>query len=215
MASVPWLPKIIRVLSVLVSFIGTLGVNTGILFFIILYYKSVNPSPIELMWLFPAIFYLQVGIPFISAGLYNNRWSVIGNYAGGFLGVIVYLFVTIWGAVLQWGVLSNCSDPRAGTFDVYFCAARSFLDGFLAIVVISWVMTLLSVILGGIDLAVRGILSGPRLPGQPDIPLIGHHMPHSQHYAREEYPIEHRAPHHHKGLREATIEEGYDDNRYD
>lgn len=212
MASVPWAPKLIRILSVLSAFIGTLGVNSGILFFIILSYESPNPSPIECLWLFTSIFYLQVGVPMISAGLYNNRWSIIGNYTGAFLGTIVFYFVTIWGAVLQWGTLSHCANPRAGTFDVYFCAAQSFLDGFLAIVVISWVMALFNLILGGVDLLLRGILSPPHLVGTMDIPLVGTHMPH---HHKETYAVEHKAPHHHKNLREHDVPlEYYDDREY-
>lgn len=209
MASIPWLPKVIRVLSVICAFIGTLGVYSGILFFIILYYESPNPSPIELLWLFSSIFYLGVGIPFISGGLYNNRWSIIGNYAGGIIGALVFYFVTIWGAVLQWGLLSNCSSPRDGTFDVYFCAAKSFLDGFLAIVVISWVMTLLNLILGGIDLALRGIIAPPRVPGSLDIPLVGSHMHGHGHETR----VDHKSqPHYkHNYLREALPPYEYDE----
>jgi hypothetical protein len=208
-ASIPWLPKVIRILSVFTAFIGTLGVYSGVLFFIILYYQSPNPSPIELLWLFPSIFYLGVGIPIVSAGLYNNRWSIIGNYVGALLGALVFFLVTIWGAALQWNLLANCSTPRAGTFDVYFCAAKSFLDGFLAIVVISWVMTALNVILGGIDLVARGVLAGPRLPGQPDIPLIGTHMHHEPHQSRV-YPVNHKMVHHSQ-LYEAPV---YDDDEY-
>jgi hypothetical protein len=176
MAVVPWLPKVVRIISAAFAFIGTLGVYTGIFFFLILYYESPNPSPIELLWLFPATFYLGCGIPYINQALYNNRWSIICNFVGGTLGAIVYLVTTIYGATLQWDVLGRCSNPNVGSFDVYFCAAKSFLDGFLAIIVISWVAILVNVPLAAVDFVVRGILAGPRLPGQPDIPLVGSDM---------------------------------------
>jgi len=188
MATVPWLPKIMRIISAAMSLIGTLGVYTGIFFFLILYYKSPNPSPIELLWLFPATFYLGCGIPYINQALYNNRWSVIGNFVGGTLGAIVYLVVTIYGATLQWGVLSHCSNPTVGSFDVYFCAAKSFLDGFLSIIVISWVAILINIPLAIVDFIVRGILAGPRLPGQPDIPLVGSKMHSEGHMKKHHHP---------------------------
>lgn len=184
----PWIPKILRILSAAFSFIGILGVYTGIFFFLILYYESPNPSPIELLWLFTATFYLGCGIPYLNQALYNNRWAVIGNFVGGTLGAIVYLVVTIYGATLQWDVLGRCSNPNVGSFDVYFCAAKSFLDGFLAIIVISWVAILVNIPCAAVDFIIRGILAGPRLTGQPDIPLIGSKMHSEGHMKKHVHP---------------------------
>lgn len=204
MASMPLIPKIMRIVSAGMALLGTLGVYTGIFFFLILYYQSPNPSPIELLWLFPATFYLGCGIPYINQALYNNRWSVIINFIGGTLGGIVYLVVTIYGATLQWGVLGRCSNPTVGSFDVYFCAAKSFLDGFLSIIVISWVAILINFPLALVDFIVRGILAGPRLPGQADIPLVGEKMHSGGHMKKH--------THHHTELRPARWERDEDED---